>query len=616
MAHEVLPTDQLQIRTQRPPPPKVEDCSRESYVRCVRPLYLLSKVFALWCFTVKWKNHPQARQSAFRTSRWCVLHSLVVLMLYSTFHLYTNYADSYGKPKDGGVATESPETTARGEVNFVSVVIDVYNRYSGLVLFWLLHAMAFVRRRTIVNIMHAVQCIDEQFHDRLSIAPDHGAWCRFVCLHIALIFLAIGLCEWYNCVMYISDFTPASEYCIFQCLTTMLTSTTVQIQYVALVQLIKTRLALISRLLVELDDYGREQENARYAAQVRTIQNHTGKHCYTDWPLVELRLPSISESLFGEITPSSSSSCFRVVPTDEPRINTNPAVKRRQPTSSDSSSEPASHPSIARGGNGVEDRRRWHQIKRLKHKIITVDQAPPLGRPRKARAVAATEAVAPGDKGSRLVARQFPLLVASLMNSQSKACDRIRMKIINDIKNLYTHLHLLSLNINQAYGAQLIFILMTLFVTLTTLLYHCTMKLLRMLLLGRHATFETLRPLFWEVLSTLSWICIATVSILRICSVCDSTKNEVRQVGSLIHGLGWNTDCSFTKSTVRTLSLQLLQQRIEFTAGGLFAIDHGLMFNIVAALATFLLILVQFDIAQGGDKWKTLEASARNGTAL
>ncbi|XP_052864415.1 putative gustatory receptor 2a [Anopheles cruzii] len=458
MAQEPLPVDQPHIRTQQPPPPlplppKLEDHSRESFVRCVRPLYFLSKVFALWCFTVQWKNHPQARQSAFRTSRWCVFHSLAVLMLYSTFHLYTNYADSYGQPKGGGVATESPETTARGEVNFVSVVIDVYNRYSGLVLFWLLHAVAFIRRRTVVDIMRAVLCIDEQFHDRLSIAPDHGAWCRFVCLHIALIFLAIGLCEWYNCVMYISDFKPASEYCIFQCLTTMLTSTTVQIQYVALVQLIKTRLALISRLLVELDDYGREQANAR-------------------------------------------------------------------------------------------------------------------------------------------------------------------MKIINDIKNLYTHLHLLSLNINQAYGAQLIFILMTLFVTLTTLLYHCTMKLLRMLLLGRHATFETLRPLFWEVLSTLSWICIATVSILRICSVCDSTKNEVRLVGSLIHGLGWSTDCSFTKSTVRTLSLQLLQQRIEFSAGGLFAIDHGLMFNIVAALATFLLILVQFDIAQGGDKWKTLEATARNGTAL
>lgn len=95
---------------------------------------------------------------------------------------------------------------------------------------------------------------------------------------------------------------------------------------------------------------------------------------------------------------------------------------------------------------------------------------------------------------------------------------------------------------------------------------------------------------------------------------------------------------------VRLLSLQLHQQRIEFTASGLFTIDHGLMFNvsircyppglpspchnhrvcgvkylpsvivsicytplrqIVGSLATYLLILIQFDIAQNGAKWKT-----------
>ncbi|KFB46222.1 AGAP007756-PA-like protein [Anopheles sinensis] len=113
-----------------------------------------------------------------------------------------------------------------------------------------------------------------------------------------------------------------------------------------------------------------------------------------------------------------------------------------------------------------------------------------------------------------------------------------------------------------------------------------------------------------------------------------------------------------TFHNVRVLSLQLQQQRIEFTAGGLFAIDHGLMFNvsmnkpsswelaptlgfppaqrnrsvkylpsvivfhfhnprpqpgrslchrtqIVGSLATYLLILIQFDIAQNGAKWKS-----------
>uniref|UniRef100_A0A182NZ99 Uncharacterized protein n=1 Tax=Anopheles dirus TaxID=7168 RepID=A0A182NZ99_9DIPT len=273
---------------------------------------------------------------------------------------------------------------------------------------------------------------------------------------MACVFLAIGVAEWHNCIMYMSDFIPASEYCIFQCFVAMLTSATVELQYMAFVQLIKNRLQLINELLVELTAYGSEEP--------------------------------------------------------------------------------------------------------------------------------------PG----------------------------IRMKIINDVKNLYTHLHLLALNINKAYGARLIFILMTLFVTLTTLLYYCTMKLFRILWLGRWASGGELLGTFWRVLSTLAWAFISTFRILRICSVCNAAKTEAQKIGSLIHGLGWQTNCSRTKSMVRLLSLQLQQQRIEFTAGGLFPIDHGLMFNIVGSLATYLLILIQFDIAQNGAKWRTEpeNGTAPNGTQL
>ncbi|XP_049548232.1 gustatory receptor 68a-like [Anopheles darlingi] len=420
--------------------PAITDEQR--FWRSFRPLYALSKLFAFWTFTVTVIQDGDRRAVVFRKSRWSVMHFFVMLVLYSTFHLYINSTDAFS-------AADGRQGGGQAEVNFVSVVIDMYNRYSGLLLFWWLHLMAHVSQPTVIEILRSVMAIDEQIRVRLTVAPDHWRWCRSVCLHVTAIFLGIGLAERFNCIMYMSDFIPVSEYCIFQCLISMLTCSTVEIQYVALVQLIQNRLELIN-------------------------------------------------SLLGELT-----------------------------------------------------------------------------------------------------------------------SDHIRMKIINDIKNVYTHLHLLSLNINRAYGAQLIFILMTLFVTLTTLLYYCTMKLLRILLLGRHTPLRDLVTSFEDVLSTLSWICIATIRILRICSVCNRTKNEAQQIGSLIQGLGWKTHCGATKTAVRRLSLQLLQQRIEFSAGGLFPIDHGLMFNIVGSLATFLLILVQFDIAQGGAKWKPVatEPPANTSTA-
>ncbi|EAA43974.3 AGAP007756-PA [Anopheles gambiae str. PEST] len=433
------------INTGKPPsaasPP---DYSRQQFLRCFRPLHILSSTFALWPFG-GWSS---------RFNRCSTLYVLAVVTAYSAFHLYINYTDAYsvGTGEDGGKpgpdSTPTVDRQQQVEANFVSIVIDVYNRYSGLILFWLLHAVALANHRSLTAIVLGVLLLDEQIADRLSVVPKHGQWCRFICLHMTFVFLCIGFAEWYNCIMYMSDFIPASEYCIFECFITMLTSSTVELQYVAFVQLIKNRLQLINDLLVDL-----------------------------------LR-----------------------------------AADHLQPT----------------------------------------------------------------------------------------ACERhIRAKIINDIKNLYTHLHLLSLNINKAYGAQLIFILMTLFVTLTTLLYYCTMKLFRMLWLGQWATPAELLPTFWEVLSTLSWAFISTFRILRICNVCNSAKNEAQKIGSLIHGLGWKTNCPDTKSMVRLLSLQLHQQRIEFTASGLFTIDHGLMFNIVGSLATYLLILIQFDIAQNGAKWKT-----------
>uniref|UniRef100_A0A182PZ08 Gustatory receptor n=1 Tax=Anopheles epiroticus TaxID=199890 RepID=A0A182PZ08_9DIPT len=441
------------------------DYSRRQFLRCFRPLHILSSTFALWPFGVPTGG------GWFHFNRPSVLYVLAVVTAYSAFHLYINYTDAYGieagevehaGPQDGPPTSASAGQQQQVEVNFVSIVIDIYNRYSGLILFWLLHAVALATQRSLAAIVSGVLLIDEQIADRLSLVPNHGQWCRFICLHTAFVFLGTGFAEWYNCIMYMSDFIAVSEYCIFQCFITMLTSSTVELQYVAFVQLIKNRLQLINDLLVELTTYGTENER------------HT----------------------------------------------------------------------------------------RLDH-LLQAHSQPKAGTER-----------------------------------------HITAKIINDIKNLYTHLHLLSLNINKAYGVQLIFILMTLFVTLTTLLYYCTMKLFRMLSLGQWATAAELLPTFWEVLSTLSWAFISTFRILRICNVCNSAKNEAQKIGSLIHGLGWKTNCPDTKSMVRILSLQLQQQRIEFTAGGLFTIDHGLMFNIVGSLATYLLILIQFDIAQNGAKWK------------
>ncbi|XP_040171432.1 uncharacterized protein LOC120904957 [Anopheles arabiensis] len=495
------------INTGKPPsaasPP---DYSRQQFLRCFRPLHILSSTFALWPFG-GWSS---------RFSRCSTLYVLAVVTAYSAFHLYINYTDAYsvGTGEDGGKpgpdSTPTVDRQQQVEANFVSIVIDVYNRYSGLILFWLLTADIYLPAHDIRFSLHRI--------------------CRMVQLH--------HVHERFHPPLHLFD---------------------------------KNRLQLINDLLVELTAYGTDEEQAHYERFRR-----------------DAKPPDRGETVSTTLELLSEISSATAKPHHQSRTG---PIERAANANTTAPHEP----SIPRGGG------RWHKIKRQQHKIITVNQAAP-------------SVVMPPRTQKTPLPDQFPLLVASLLRAadhlQPTACERhIRAKIINDIKNLYTHLHLLSLNINKAYGAQLIFILMTLFVTLTTLLYYCTMKLFRqvlyMLWLGQWVTPAELLPTFWEVLSTLSWAFISTFRILRICNVCNSAKNEAQKIGSLIHGLGWKTNCPDTKSMVRLLSLQLHQQRIEFTASGLFTIDHGLMFNIVGSLATYLLILIQFDIAQNGAKWKT-----------
>uniref|UniRef100_A0A182MWG9 Gustatory receptor n=1 Tax=Anopheles culicifacies TaxID=139723 RepID=A0A182MWG9_9DIPT len=474
--------------------------SRQQFLRCFRPLHILSSTFALWPFAGHgWTHAANGTGSLF--TRSSILYMCAIVTAYSAFHLYINYTDAYGvgpSEKSADNRTTSEATTQQQvEVNFVSIVIDIYNRYSGLVLFWLLHTVALATRRPLVAIVSGMMLIDDQIAQRLSVVPNHVQWCRFICLHTAFIFLTIGFAEYYNCIMYMSDFIPASEYCIFQCFITMLTSATVEIQYVAFVQLIKNRLQLINELLAELGAYSSDQEQTHY--ERFRLEKPIRPNGWT---------PGGKAALLCEITSSYPRAHQSLT---DSGISTNPFAKREPPPPPPNGQPRAGNapsvPSIPRGGD-----RRWHKIKRQQHKIITVNQAPPSQ---------------PDPANGGTLSGQFPLLVASLLNSQSKACEHIRMKIINDVKNLYTHLHLLSLNINKAYGAQLIFILMTLFVTLTTLLYYCTMKLFRMLWMGRWASSAELMLPFWNVLNTLSWAFISTFRILRICNVCNSAKNEV-----------------------------------------------------------------------------------------
>ncbi|EAT41198.2 AAEL007142-PA [Aedes aegypti] len=410
--------------------------SNGNLLQHLRPLFLVSRLFSLNPFRIVHKSGKEVQIS----STLGILQCVAACVGYGAFHLYTTYSDDFDTAEKSKNATRnatdaSDPVQEKSEQNFVSVMIDTYNRYSGLGLYWVLVIGAIGNRRILIRFVESLQEVDQIFETKLNVVVNNLHWKRVICIQMTLIFAIIFLFEYFNCIVYLSDYNPSSVYCMPDCYLVLLTEATAESQIVGYIKLLQMRFQLINQLLT------------------REAQNHN------------------------------------------------------------------------------------------------------------------------------------------------------RLEIINEIKNLYAHLHLLSLNINKAYGVQLVFILMTLFVTLTTLMYHCNMKAIR-LLLHRPSLDEDLSERYWEVLSTFFWVALSAYRIFRICNICNATKNEASQIGCLIHGLGMNTNCIRTKTTVKLFSLQLLQQKVEFSACGLLAIDHGLVFNIVGAVTTYILILLQFDVAQNRSQWQ------------
>lgn len=106
-----------------------------------------------------------------------------------------------------------------------------------------------------------------------------------------------------------------------------------------------------------------------------------------------------------------------------------------------------------------------------------------------------------------------------------------------------------------------------------------------------------------------------------ICLNSHRATKEANQVGSYLHHFGFNTDDPDEKSRVKLLSLKVLQQKVIFMPCGMFQIDLKLMFMVnlrtikgftemqyylfyfffplkmIGAIATYILILIQFDVA-------------------
>ncbi|XP_055386191.1 uncharacterized protein LOC129615139 [Condylostylus longicornis] len=111
--------------------------------------------------------------------------------------------------------------------------------------------------------------------------------------------------------------------------------------------------------------------------------------------------------------------------------------------------------------------------------------------------------------------------------------------------------------------------------------------------LGRTERDQNFKPVEFVTF----FICQMGLYIIAIFAIVEGSVKAVdksEKTSGIIHTLLNQASDSDTREKLQNFSLQLIHQRVKFTAAGLFNIDRTLYFTITGAITTYLIILLQF----------------------
>ena len=161
------------------------------------------------------------------------------------------------------------------------------------------------------------------------------------------------------------------------------------------------------------------------------------------------------------------------------------------------------------------------------------------------------------------------------------------MSRIHTLRQTYSDLYDITESINEIYGYQITLELAYDFVSFVYNLYYALEALLNVK--------KTEERNLLEIASNLHWVTQTVVRILSITASCFAAGEEARRTGTVVHKLLLRQSLLRDTSTeLQLFSKQLLNNKVEFSAGGFFPVNLSLAYSMVGAAATYIIILFQF----------------------
>ncbi|XP_975520.4 putative gustatory receptor 28b [Tribolium castaneum] len=97
------------------------------------------------------------------------------------------------------------------------------------------------------------------------------------------------------------------------------------------------------------------------------------------------------------------------------------------------------------------------------------------------------------------------------------------------------------------------------------------------------------------IVCPIVWLMDEVVEIYLLVYACASTCEQANDTPSILHELRNNYFHMDLENNVQSYSLQLLHQKVQFSVLGFFVVDYTLLYSIVGAVTTYLVIFIQFD---------------------
>jgi gustatory receptor len=164
---------------------------------------------------------------------------------------------------------------------------------------------------------------------------------------------------------------------------------------------------------------------------------------------------------------------------------------------------------------------------------------------------------------------------------------------IHTLRQAYSDLYDVTELINKIYGYQILLEVAYNFVSLVSHLYYALETLNANKTVDHNQRGE--ESIILEVVSSLCWVIQNLVRVLSITASCFAASEEARRTGTVVQKLLLRqTLKGDTSAELQLFSMQLLSNKVEFTAGGFFSVNLSLVYSMVGVATTYIIILLQF----------------------